>query len=307
MKTNVCKWLVLPLLAITMLVTSCQEESEFVAGQQTGETTVITRALIDIPYEYLEVPDDVIDITTVSSLQAGQSYIILGNYNGNLPHYGNSGEKIVLYVAGTWDVQNWNLENGIDVVVLPLGQLTSTANSSLVINGNSSLYILAGGRADFTNDFLYFSNTGELYVAGTLTATFLQMNSGSFYVAEDGYASIGQLISQGTGQIENDGTLIVAEDGWDEGENAIPVYEYHITYVPGQTLYTVDANNLTEEQYIVSDDQEFGSELNTNDLNSLRLYLPAGTLLTDEDLPLRLTYQVGIDEMVTAEVIIYLE
>ncbi len=307
MRINVCKWLALPLLAVALLVTSCQEESEFVAGQQAGDTTVSTRALIDLPNEYLEGLDDAIDVSTVTSLQPGQKYIIVGNYSGNLPYYGNSGEKIVLYVEGTWDVQNWNLENGIDVVVLPFGQINSSANSSLVINGNSSLYILSGGRADFTNDFLYFSGTGQLYVAGTLYATFLQMNSGDFYITETGYVSIGQYISQGTGQLENDGTFIVAEAGWDEGENTIPVYEYHVTYVPGQTLYTVDPTNLMEEQYIVSDDQEFGSELNTNDFNSLRLYLPAGTLLTSEDLPLRLSYQVGTDELTIAQVIIYLE
>ncbi|MCD8031825.1 MAG: hypothetical protein LUF85_13640 [Bacteroides sp.] len=307
MKTNLCKWLALPVLAIAVSMSSCQEESEFVGGPQTDETTVTTRALVDLPIEYLEVPDDAIDVSTVTSLEPGKEYIILGNYSGNLPHYGNSGEKIVLYVAGTWDVQNWNLENGIDVVVLGLGRINSSANSSLVINGNSSLYILEGGQADFTNDFLYFSNTGQLYVAGTLNATFLQLNSGNFYITDTGYVTIQQYVDQGTGQLQNDGTLIIAESGWDEGENAVPVYEYHVTYVPGQILYTVDPVNITEEQYIVPDDQQFGSELNTNDFNSLRLYLPAGTFLTVEDLPLRLSYQVGIDELTIAEVIIYLE
>ncbi len=299
MKKSLVRWMVLSVLGV---VTACQEETDFNVNQAVE--SVQARALIEVPYEYLEFPDDAIDISTVTSLEAGQFYYIEGNFSGNIPHYGNSGEKIVIYVIGTWDVQNWNLENGIDVVVLPFGKLVSSANSSLVINGNSNIYILENGRADFTNDFLYFSNTGNLYVAGTLYATFLQMNSGDFYVAEDGYASIGQLISQGTGQIENDGTLIIAENGWDEGDSEIPVYEYNLTYVPGQTLYIVDSTNLTEEQYVVSDNQGFGSELNTNDNNSLRLYFPTGVFLTSKDLPLRLTYDVGSDDVVTAQVIV---
>ncbi|MCD8177414.1 MAG: hypothetical protein LUE98_08310 [Tannerellaceae bacterium] len=300
MKTNLTKWFAMSLMGIAGLCVSCQQETDFVVEEPQIEGEVITLALIDVPLQYLDVPEDVIDISTVNSLVPGQSYVVLGNFSGNIPHYGNNGEKIVIYVLGTWDVQNWNLETGVDVVVLAGGTLISSANSSLVINGNSSIYILEGGSANFTNDFLYFSNDGELYVAGTLNATFLQMNSGDFYIAPTGYASIGQLVSQGSGSIENDGTLIVAEDGWDEGETDLPVYEYNITYVPGVDMYVVDTENPTELQYIVEDNEGFGAYLNTEDFSSIRLYLPAGTFLTVDDLPLTLTFNVGVDAVTTA-------
>ncbi|MCD7933661.1 MAG: hypothetical protein LUH15_21270 [Tannerellaceae bacterium] len=300
MKTNLTKWLVMSLMAIAGLCVSCQKETDFVTEEPQIEGEVINLALIDVPLQYLDIPTDVIDISTVNTLVPGQSYVVLGNFSGNIPHYGNNGEKIVIYVLGTWDVQNWNLETGVDVVVLAGGRLVSSANSSLVINGNSSIYILEGGSANFTNDFLYFSNDGELYVAGDLNATFLQMNSGDFYIAPTGYVSIGQLISQGSGSIENDGTLIVAEDGWDEGETDLPVYEYNITYAPGVDLYVVDTENPTDLQYIVEVNEGFGAYLNTEDFSSIRLYLPAGTFLTVDDLPLTLTFNVGVDAVTTA-------
>ncbi|MCD7850269.1 MAG: hypothetical protein LUH63_11330 [Parabacteroides sp.] len=300
MKTNLTKWFAVSLIAITGLCVSCQNETDFLTEEPQIEGEVITLALIDVPLRYLEIPEDVIDISTADSLEHGQSYVVLGNFSGNIPHYGNNGEKIVIYVLGTWDVQNWNLENGVDVVVVGGGRLVSSANSSLVVNGNSSIYILEGGSANFTNDFLYFSNDGELYVAGTLNVTFLQMNSGDLYIAPTGYASIGQLINQGSGNIENDGTLIVAEDGWDEGETDLPVYEYNITYVPGVDLYVVDTKNPTELQYNVEDNEEFGANLNTEDFSSIRLYLPAGTSLTVDELPLTLTFNVGVDAVTTA-------
>ncbi|MCD7850268.1 MAG: hypothetical protein LUH63_11325 [Parabacteroides sp.] len=171
------------------------------------------------------------------------------------------------------------------------------------MNGNSNIYILEGGSANFMNDFLYFSNDGNLYVAGNLEATFLQMNSGDFYIAPTGYASIGQLVNQGIGSLENDGTLIVAEDGWDEGETDLPVYEYYeynITYIPGVDLYVVDTENPTELQYIVEDNEGFGANLNTEDFSSIRLYLPIGTFLTVNELPLTLTFNVGVDAVTTA-------
>lgn len=274
MKTNLTKWLVMSLMAIAGLCVSCQKETDFVTEEPQIEGEVINLALIDVPLQYLDIPTDVIDISTVNTLVPGQSYVVLGNFSGNIPHYGNNGEKIVIYVLGTWDVQNWNLETGVDVVVLAGGRLVSSANSSLVINGNSSIYILEGGSANFTNDFLYFSNDGELYVAGDLNATFLQMNSGDFYIAPTGYVSIGQLISQGSGSIKNDGTLIVAEDGWDEGETDLPVYEYNITYAPGVDLYVVDTENPTDLQYIVEVNEGFGAYLKRKiSVQSVFIYL----------------------------------
>ncbi|MCD8044691.1 MAG: hypothetical protein LUH10_16785 [Tannerellaceae bacterium] len=300
MKLNLTKWFALSLMALAGLSVSCQKETDFVKEEPQPEGEVVSSALLEVPFEYLEIPDDVTDITTVDILQPGEEYVILGNFNGNIPHNGNEGEKIVVYVLGTWDVQNWNLESGIDVVVVAGGRLISSANSSLTVNGNSNIYILEGGSANFTNDFLYFSNDGNLYVAGTLNATFLQMNSGDFYIAPTGYASIGQLVHQGTGSLENDGTLIVAEDGWDEGESDLPIYEYNVTYIPGVDLYVVDTENPTELQYNVEDNGGFGAHLNTEDFSSIRLYLPIGTFIRVEDLPLTLYFNVGVDAVTTA-------
>lgn len=190
----------------------------------------------------------------------------------------------------------------MDIVVTGGGTLTSSANSSLVINGNSDIYVLEGGNANFSNDFLYFSNGGSLYVYGNMTATFLQVNSGNFYVGPTGYASVGTLISQGSGTILNEGTLIVAEDGWDEGETDIPVHEYNVTYVPGVNLYVLEDTNPFEIAFRVTDNQGFGATVNTEDFNSVRLTLPEGTYFYPEDLPYTLVFDPELDGTVFATI-----
>ncbi|MCD8263444.1 MAG: hypothetical protein LUD02_04175 [Tannerellaceae bacterium] len=100
MKSYFMKWC-LSLMMLSLLVGCQQEETEFTTQP---EEVLQTRAAFEVPLQYPEVPDDAIDVTTVSVLEPGQAYVILGNYSSNLPHYGNTGEKIVVYVLGNWDV-----------------------------------------------------------------------------------------------------------------------------------------------------------------------------------------------------------
>lgn len=81
------------LLAIAGLCVSCQKETNFLIEKSQPEGEVITLALLEVPIEYLDIPDNLTDISTVDILEPGEAYVILGNFNGNIPHNGNEGKK----------------------------------------------------------------------------------------------------------------------------------------------------------------------------------------------------------------------
>lgn len=282
--------MIFPVILCIVGLASCTQDGD-PGFTDSGSVEIQTRAWMEVPPDYRTVPLDVTDILDVTALFPGDAYAICGNYARPLPfcyyEYGTGG-RIVIYMVGVWEVQEWNLGTGIDIIVMPGGVMNCRINSSFVVNGDSNIFILDGGTANFTNDFFYFSNSGSLYVGGDLKASCLSMNSGTFYIAPIGYARIGQL-TVNTGTVINEGTLIIEDPGWDE---EIGVYTYQLTYVPGVSLYVLDTSNPTECSYVVSDNQGYGTTLTTDDFNPVRLYLPVDLYLTPAELPLTLTYDI---------------
>ncbi len=278
----------------TMGVVACQQESDL--HVDSAEVTSSVRAIMDYALEMPDfteaVPADVILVDSTTVFKGGNAYLI-DNYEGNVPFYGAHDERAVIYVTDNWDVQNWNLETGLDVVVMPGATLSSTANSSLVVNGNSNLYIMPGATATFANDFLYFSNDGSLYDLGELNASFIEINLGTFYVGPDASATVDQFPGytdlSDARQAITLGFVDLLQDGYNSGK---AVTEYNVNYIPGQTLYVLEGSRTLSGEVRIADNEAVGATLSTADvLGSTRLYLPVGTDFSDE-LPKILTFNV---------------
>ncbi|MCD8081273.1 MAG: hypothetical protein LUF04_12985, partial [Bacteroides sp.] len=276
----------------------CQQQEDL-TGSQPGNTdgsnspttrTVFSLDTIGLPAFDPTGATDIRDVT--GTLQPGQTYIINGEYSGNIPYTGSdSDERVIVFVAGTWVVGNWNFENGVDVVVLPGGKLLSTENSSLVINGNSNVFVLPGGEANFTNDFFYFSNTGNLYVFGNLTADFIEMNAGSLLAVGPEGTLTADTFDLRDVDASIEGNLFVRNSVLIEGSRAYNVQErvYNPLYILGQSVYVLDLFNPLGQFNTTPDADGKGASLYVEN-NVLKVSVPAN--LDIDDLPQVYTFLV---------------
>ncbi|MCC8186727.1 MAG: hypothetical protein LIP08_04245 [Bacteroides sp.] len=281
--------------AVGLCFTACQQDTEF-ARQHAEPMVPSTRAITDyaltLPDFTREIPLGVIPVDSTTQIEGGNSYLI-DEYSGNVPFYGATGERAVLYVGGNWDVENWNLETGVDVVVMPGATINSSANSSLVVNGNSNLYVMPDAKASFDNDFLYFSNNGSLYNLGELDAKFLEINSGMFYVGPGASAQIDQFPAfDSLGERELTlGFVNILSNGYDDNGGSTTLY--NVDYVPGQSFYVLEPSRSLQSGLRITDNEGFGATLSTADvLGSVRLYMSAGVVLGSDELPKELTFNL---------------
>ncbi|MCD8081304.1 MAG: hypothetical protein LUF04_13155 [Bacteroides sp.] len=295
MKTNFLQIILLAGVATAFTLSSCQETESFHSEEQPS-LPVTTRV------DYYEIPDDAIDISTVNTLEAGQTYVVLRGYTGGVPEYNGADddERIDIFVLADWTpAGNLEVGSGIDMYITNLGSITSSEALTVAFRSNSNLYVLEGGDFSLRNGFLTMGQNSSLMLNGTLSLGYLQLISGTFNVGPTGDGNINILVSTGTATIVVNGTLVVAEGGFDEGEPADILYEYTIPFVGGQTLYVIDAYNPTGLQFTSFDNQGYTTRLTTEDFNSIRLYVPNAFQVEDS---LVLTYNAGIDDLVIGQI-----
>lgn len=150
------------------------------AGAGTrADNTIKVPTYDNIPARAIEI-----DKSELLILDNGE-YKITGNYNGVFKHNGVSNAK--LYISGTWTFDTFQVERGLEIIVLSGGKITA---DKLKLVGTSGITIMKGGEATIANN-LELTNNNEVYNLGKLTAGRTSNNPGLFYNGVDAEMTVG--------------------------------------------------------------------------------------------------------------------
>ena len=138
----------------------------------------ITRAIAERPeytvYTINDVPANAIEITNGTIIQSNKTYKITKSFNGTFTNYGVQNSK--LFIIGTWTLQQFQVENGLEIIVLPGANIKA---DDLHLVNNSSLEVMQGGTAEIGT--LELSNSNKIINLGKMILKRTTNNPGTFY------------------------------------------------------------------------------------------------------------------------------
>lgn len=179
--------------------------------------------------DYTSIPADATEIKDMGNdnLKANSSYKITSDYKGTFTFWDNDGEITTrVYVAAEWEIpSDFTFQNGIEIIVMDGGEISSDANMKFV--NNSILTIMEGGKVEANNitfsngspaglrnwgtleikEELTLSSGASLYNKGIITSKNVSINSNSNIVNDNRIEIEGDLDLPSGFNLENNGEL----------------------------------------------------------------------------------------------------
>ena len=201
--------------------------------------------------ETYNVPSESASIINGNQLPNGSTYIIKPGETLSQVLHSYNGANATVYIQGTWNVNGNITPQGIDIIVLNGGKITSTSGTFMV-SDKSSLTVQSGGEVNCN----IFSTATNVVIKnfGTIKAKEVSgqngLNTGTvLYNASDALFQVEDKFIITSSQIYNHGTIsLTAENAYMQANKtsaACLIANYEKATIKGNRIQAVSYTHLT--------------------------------------------------------------